>query len=42
VVLHELCHLRVPRHGEAFLPLFNQHMADWQDGTTAPGSPTPP
>jgi predicted metal-dependent hydrolase len=42
VVLHELCHLHVPRNGEAFLPLLNQHMADWQDGTTAPGSPTLP
>jgi hypothetical protein len=31
VLLHELCHLRVPRHGEAFVALLNQHMADWQE-----------
>lgn len=31
VLLHELCHLRVPRHSEAFVALLNQHMADWQE-----------
>ena len=31
VVLHELCHLRVPRHGGAFVALLNQHPADWQE-----------
>jgi len=31
VLLHELCHLRVPRHGEEFVALLNQHMADWQE-----------
>lgn len=31
VVLHELCHLRVPCHGEAFVALLNQSMADWQE-----------
>ena len=31
VLLHELCHLLVPRHGEEFVALLNQHMADWQE-----------
>lgn len=31
VVLHELCHLRVPRHGEAFVALLNRHMVDWEE-----------
>ena len=31
VILHELCHLRVPRHGDAFVALLHHHMADWQE-----------
>jgi predicted metal-dependent hydrolase len=31
VILHELCHLRVPRHGDEFVALLNHHMADWQE-----------
>jgi len=31
VILHELCHLRVPRHGEEFVALLQHHMADWQE-----------
>ena len=31
VILHELCHLRVPHHGEAFVALLNLHMADWEE-----------
>lgn len=31
VVLHELCHLREPRHGEAFIALLDASMADWRE-----------
>lgn len=31
VVLHELTHLRVPSHGEAFLRLLDQHLPDWPE-----------
>jgi len=31
VLLHELCHLRVPGHGEAFVALLNLHMLDWEE-----------
>jgi predicted metal-dependent hydrolase len=31
VILHELCHLRVPRHGDGFVALLHHHMADWQE-----------
>jgi predicted metal-dependent hydrolase len=30
VILHELCHLREQRHGDAFVALLHHHMADWQ------------
>jgi predicted metal-dependent hydrolase len=31
IVLHELAHLRVPTHGEAFRRLLDQHLADWPE-----------
>jgi hypothetical protein len=31
VVLHELCHLRVPDHGPAFQSLLDQHMPLWHE-----------
>ncbi|MFM7393842.1 MAG: M48 family metallopeptidase [Cyanobium sp.] len=31
VVLHELAHLRVPRHDEAFRRLLDQHLPDWPE-----------
>ena len=31
IVLHELAHLRVPGHGEAFQALLNAHQPDWQE-----------
>jgi hypothetical protein len=31
IVLHELAHLRVPGHGEAFQALLNAHLPDWQE-----------
>jgi len=31
VLLHELCHLLVPGHGEAFVALLNLHMLDWEE-----------
>ncbi|MFN9242464.1 MAG: M48 family metallopeptidase [Cyanobacteriota bacterium] len=31
VLLHELCHLRVPGHGEAFVALLHLHMSDWEE-----------
>ncbi len=30
VVLHEICHLRVPNHGPAFHALLDRHMPDWR------------
>ena len=30
VVLHEICHLRVPNHGPAFHALLDAHMPDWR------------
>lgn len=31
IVLHELAHLRVPGHGEAFQALLDAHQPDWQE-----------
>jgi len=31
IVLHELAHLRVPGHGEAFQDLLRAHLPDWQE-----------
>jgi predicted metal-dependent hydrolase len=31
IVLHELAHLCVPRHDQAFLTLLETHMPDWQE-----------
>jgi predicted metal-dependent hydrolase len=31
VVLHELAHLRVPTHGEAFRRLLDHHLPDWPE-----------
>ncbi|MFN5464663.1 MAG: M48 family metallopeptidase [Cyanobacteriota bacterium] len=31
VLLHELCHLRVPGNGEAFVELLHLHMSDWEE-----------
>jgi predicted metal-dependent hydrolase len=31
IVLHELAHLRVPTHGDAFRRLLDQHLPDWPD-----------
>ena len=31
VVLHELAHLRVPRHDQAFQDLLTQHLPDWPE-----------
>jgi predicted metal-dependent hydrolase len=31
VILHELCHLYVPSHGEMFVGLLNVHMSDWKE-----------
>lgn len=31
VILHELCHLRVPSHGDEFVSLLNLHMRDWDE-----------
>ncbi|MCS5699989.1 M48 family metallopeptidase [Cyanobium sp. FGCU-52] len=31
VVLHELVHLKVPTHGEAFVAWLDAHMPDWQE-----------
>lgn len=31
VILHELCHLRVPSHGDEFVALLNLHMSDWNE-----------
>lgn len=31
IVLHELAHLRVPVHGEAFQALLDAHQPDWQE-----------
>jgi predicted metal-dependent hydrolase len=31
IVLHELAHLRVPTHGEAFIALLDTLQPDWQD-----------
>jgi hypothetical protein len=30
VVVHELAHLREPRHGEAFVALMDANMPDWR------------
>ena len=31
VILHELCHLRVPNHGADFKSLMNTHMPNWRE-----------
>jgi predicted metal-dependent hydrolase len=31
IVLHELAHLRVPRHGEEFIALLDSHLPDWEE-----------
>ncbi len=31
IVLHELAHLRVPGHGQAFMALLDAHLPDWQE-----------
>lgn len=31
VILHELCHLRIPNHGANFKALMDTHMPDWRE-----------
>jgi len=31
VVMHELCHLKVPNHSPAFYKLKERYMVDWKD-----------
>ena len=31
IILHELCHLRVPNHGRDFVALMDTHMPSWRE-----------